>query len=95
MQIKADVFGCEIQVPTLGEATLLGAALVAGNGSGLYNNAAEARSSLINSPGVVYHPNRDQHHVYQQLYHEGYLALQAPLRDFSKKISSISSTTQG
>jgi len=95
MQIKADVFGCEIQVPTLGEATLLGAALVAGIGSGLYNNAAEARSSLINSPGVVYHPNRDQHHVYQQLYHEGYLALQAPLRDFSKKISSISSTTQG
>lgn len=95
MQIKADVFGCEIQVPTLGEATLLGAALVAGIGSSLYNNAAEARSSLVNSPGVIYHPNRDLHHVYQQLYHEGYLALQAPLRDISKKISSISSTTQG
>lgn len=95
MQIKSDVFGCIIEVPALREATLLGAALVAGIGCGLYKDETEARSSLINSPGSVYHPNPSNHRKYRQLYKEGYLALQAPLRDFSARISSTSFTPEG
>ncbi len=94
IQIKADVSGCVIEVPALSEATLLGAALVAGIGSGLYKDKKEARSSLVNSPGAIYHPNSSNHLKYTQLYHDGFLALQKPIRDISKKLSSISPSTQ-
>jgi sugar (pentulose or hexulose) kinase len=35
MQIKADVSGCRLEVPAMPEATLLGAALLAGVGTGV------------------------------------------------------------
>jgi xylulokinase len=95
MQIKSDVSGCIFEVPALNEATLLGAALVAGIGCGLFKNETEARSSMVNSPGAMYHPSPSNHRKYRQLYKEGYLALQAPIRDFSARISSTSFTSKG
>jgi xylulokinase len=94
MQVKADVSGCEIEVPRLSDASLLGAALVAGIGSGLYDDEAEARSSLIQSPGVIFHPNRSHHQLYQQLYHEGFSAIQEPLRAICKNLYLAPSTPQ-
>ena len=88
MQVKADVSGCVIEVPTISHATLLGAALVAGIGSNLYDDEAQARTSFLNSPGLNFHPNRSHHQLYQQLYHEGFVPLQEPLRIISKKLSS-------
>ena len=95
MQIKSDVFGCVLEVPALSEASLLGAALVAGIGCGLFKNETEARSSMVNSPGAMYYPSPSNHRKYRQLYKEGYLALQAPIRDFSARISSTSFTSKG
>jgi len=95
MQIKSDVSGCVFEVPALSEATLLGAALVAGIGCGFFKDETEARSSMINSPKAMYHPNPTNHRKYRQLYKEGYLALQAPIRDFSARISSTSITHEG
>ena len=94
MQIKSDVSGCLIEVPAFKEATLLGCALVAGIGSGLFRDEAEARSSLVNFPCETYHPNPFHHHKYQQLFQEGFLALQAPLREFSAKISSAAPASE-
>ncbi|MGE5482954.1 MAG: FGGY-family carbohydrate kinase [Bacteroidota bacterium] len=42
MQIKADVYGLPVDVPVVQEAALLGAAMLAGLGVGLYRNVAEA-----------------------------------------------------
>ena len=95
MQVKADVSGCDIEVPTLSDATLLGAALVAGIGSNLYDDEAQARTSFLNSPGVFFHPNRSHHQLYQQVYHEGFVPLQEPLRTISKILSSAFSTAEG
>jgi xylulokinase len=80
MQIKADISGCTIEVPATNEATLLGAALVAGIGIGLYAGADEARSMIHTEPGRVYQPKDSLNLAYRRLYEEGFLPLQAPLR---------------
>ncbi len=85
MQIKADVSGCEIIVPNVQDGTLLGAALVAGIGCGIYSSEAEARSSVTLSPASKYHPNPSQNQIYQTLYQQGYLPLQKPIREIHKK----------
>jgi xylulokinase len=95
MQVKADVSGCIIEVPTLSDATLLGAALVAGIGSDLYDDEGQARTSFLNSSGINFHPNRSHHQLYQQVYHEGFVPLQEPLRTISKILSSAFSTAEG
>lgn len=95
MQIKADVSGCEIQVLPINEATLLGAALVAGIGCGIFIDEGEARASLFQSAGEFYHPNQSRHRVYQKIYQEGYLALQEPLRRFSTQTASTSPLAKG
>jgi sugar (pentulose or hexulose) kinase len=80
LQIKADVSGCRIEASAEPEATLLGAALVAGIGSGLYANEAEAFNGLCLNPVEVYVPDSARHAVYQRLYEQGYLLLQKALR---------------
>ena len=42
LQIKADVLGCEIEVPQVQECTALGAALLAGIGAGVYKDERDA-----------------------------------------------------
>lgn len=80
LQIKADVSGCRIEASAEPEATLLGAALVAGTGSGLYANEAEAFNGLRLNPVEVFLPNLERHAVYRNLYEQGYLPLQEALR---------------
>lgn len=82
MQIKADVSGCRIEVSSEPEATLLGAAMAAGIGVGVYENENEAITEWKPQPAEVFYPNPQRHDLYQQLYEHGYLALQAPLRDY-------------
>lgn len=62
------------------EATLLGAALVAGIGRGLYTSEAEAFNGLCLNPVEVFLPDRERHAVYRRLYEQGYLRLQEALR---------------
>ncbi len=87
MQIKADISGCTIEVPALHEATLLGAALVVGIGIGLYADPQEAISTVQKNPDHVYVPDDSQNKFYQRIYHEGFLPLQAPLRQASHFLS--------
>jgi sugar (pentulose or hexulose) kinase len=80
LQIKADVSGCRIEASAEPEATLLGAALVAGIGSGLYAHDSEAFDRLRLKPVEVFVPDRERHAVYRRLYEQGYLQLQGALR---------------
>jgi xylulokinase len=89
MQIKADVSGCKIEVPDTNEATLLGAALVAGIGIGLYADPTEAISAMQTKPERVYKPDESQNQAYRNLYQNGFLPLQDPLRYVSRNLSPI------
>jgi sugar (pentulose or hexulose) kinase len=81
MQIKADVSGCQLEVPGMAEATLLGAALLAGVGAGIYSGYQAALSSLAERETEIYLPDPDRHQAYLRLFEKGFLALQAPLRE--------------
>ena len=80
LQIKADVSGCRIEASAEPEATLLGAALIAGIGSGLYASEAEAFNGLRPNPVEVFLPDSERHVAYRRLYEQGYLLLQKALR---------------
>jgi xylulokinase len=80
LQIKADVSGCRLEASAEPEATLLGAALVAAIGSGLYAGEAEAFAGLRANPVEVFLPDPGRHATYRRLFEQGYLLLQKALR---------------
>jgi sugar (pentulose or hexulose) kinase len=89
MQIKADITGCRLEVPAMPEATLLGAALVAGVGAGVYAGPTEALGAVGDRAMTVYEPEGGRHARYQRFYEQGYLALQEALRAVAGQIRSI------
>lgn len=73
-QIKADVTGKRINVPASDTATTLGAAILAGVGTGLYKNFREAvdrtiKITRVHEPDMVLH---EKYKAYYQLYIEIY-----------------------
>ncbi len=85
MQIKADVSGCTYTVPGQGEATLAGAALLAGIGAGVYASPVQARAAWQDPVERVYFPDEERHRLYGEIYQNRYLALQQPLRGLFKR----------
>lgn len=82
-QIKSDVTGKVIKVPTSDTATTLGAAILAGVGVGVYEGFEEA----VNETIVItrtHTPNMENHKAYQALM-EIYLELYQNLKDTFKK----------
>ena len=74
MQNKADVVGLPIEVPEVEEATPLGAAILAGIGTGLYQNEQDAFERVY-KPGKTYQPDpqlaskyAEWYQIYKQLY---------------------------
>ncbi len=85
IQAKADVSGCRMDISSVSEATLLGAALSAGVGCGLYADAEEAAAAAAQSAQVqTVWPDAERHRRYRTLYEQGFLPLQEPLRQFYK-----------
>lgn len=82
LQVKADVLGCALVLPPIDEASLLGAALCAAIGAGVYASAEEAAqvSAGLTSGSVT--PDAARHAQYRRLYETGYMPLQTPLRTF-------------
>ncbi len=64
-QIKADVTGKRIQVPTSDTATTLGAAILAGIGCGVYKDYEEAVAQTITITRV-HEPNKENHRIYEK-----------------------------
>lgn len=87
VQIKADVSGCRYEVLPVADATVLGAALLAGLGEGLYASAAEAWSAVSAQRPTVMEPRPAAHAHYARLYEAGYLPFQAPLREYGQALA--------
>lgn len=66
-QIIADVTGLPVKTPRVKESTALGAAICAGIGAGVYQNAAEACDSLVKWE-CVYEPHPVNQSVYDAMY---------------------------
>jgi sugar (pentulose or hexulose) kinase len=85
MQIKSDVTNCTLRIPGISEAGLLGAAMIAGWGAGIYSNEEEVMGCLSQSATKEVVPNPENHQKYRQIFEGGYLYLQEPLRNFYQK----------
>ncbi|MCL2111221.1 MAG: xylulokinase [Clostridiales bacterium] len=81
-QMLADLYGCPVSVPASDEGAALGAAILAGVGTGVYNNLPEACGQLIGkgdttmpdeASGMAYAP-------YFELYKQLYLSLKADFK---------------
>ena len=84
-QIKADVTGRAIEVPTSDTATTLGACILAGVGTGVYRSFEEA----VNKTIVItrrQEPNMENHKIYQRSM-ELYLELYRDLKDTFRKFA--------
>lgn len=80
LQIKADVSCFTLELPPIPEATMLGAGMLGGIGSGVYASAEEAAAAIDKSGTRTVEPDPDRHQAYARIYEEGYAILQEPLR---------------
>jgi xylulokinase len=90
MQNKADMvgglLGVSLSVSEVEEATLLGAAMLAGIGAGLYRNEADAFDQ-VRKPDVTFEPDSAAAKVYARmypLYQQLYPALQSVHHDLAQ-----------
>lgn len=86
-QIKADVTGTTINVPASDTASTLGAAILAGVGTGEYKSFKEAVTRTI-SIGRTHEPDMKAHDIYMK-YYEIYIEIYEKLKDTMHKISSM------
>ena len=78
LQIKADVSGIVLTASDAAEATLLGAALTAGVGTGVYGSFGEAAGAVRRPGAKRYVPDAERHAGYGRIYERGFLALMEP-----------------
>jgi sugar (pentulose or hexulose) kinase len=67
MQNKADMVGRPVRIPEVDEATVLGAAILAGIGAGAYQNADEAYQRVARE-STVYQPREELTRLYAELF---------------------------
>jgi xylulokinase len=65
LQIKADILGKPLVRPKISEASALGAAILAGVGSGIYESAAQAVQALV-QVDRVFEPDTRRHRLYDE-----------------------------
>lgn len=82
VQIKADITGKTMKIPASDTATTLGAAILAGVGTGLYGSFEEAVKRTI-SITRVQEPDPERHEIYQKAFQK-YLALSEHMQKFWK-----------
>jgi sugar (pentulose or hexulose) kinase len=67
-QIKADVTGLPVRIPTNVETTATGAAMLAGVASGLFSTVAEAASKFVSFRPDEFTPDPDRRAAYDEAY---------------------------
>lgn len=82
-QIKSDVTGKRIVVPSSDTAAALGAVILAGVGIGMYESFGEAVEMTV-KVSRVHEPDMEKHQQYQE-YHDTYLELYEDLKGLMKK----------
>jgi xylulokinase len=86
MQNKADVVGTAIEVPEIDEAVVLGAAVLAGIGVGIYADESEAYAQVYR-PGEIYEPDAKRHAEYRDRF-ALFSRLYPALKDIHHQLSS-------
>ena len=89
LQVKADILGASLTLPPVDEASLLGAALSAGAGAGVYSSVDEAAAVSAGLKPRYIEPDAHRHGVYRELYSQGYMALQQSLRQYFRQASAV------
>ena len=90
MQNKADVTGIVVEVPALEEAVPLGAAILAGIGTGVFRDEQDAFSHVY-QPGKSYVPDPQAQAHYHELYAR-YEQLYPTLKTFIQKTEPVTQT---
>ncbi|RAV12478.1 FGGY-family carbohydrate kinase [Paenibacillus contaminans] len=85
LQVKADVLNCSLEVPPIEEATLLGAAMAAGIGCGVYGSPEEAVKAVRTSGSARIEADVERHEAYRKLYDEGYVPMLGALGEFYRR----------
>jgi xylulokinase len=87
-QLKADILGRPVIVPELPEAAAIGAALLAGLGTGVFRTPVEAVASLRYGQAVI-EPVPAHVAWYDRLYREAYRPLYAALREVNHRLAGF------
>lgn len=82
LQIKSDVLGLPLSLPSVEEASLLGAALCAAIGAGVFDSPDAAAAAVTGDAARAIEPDMALHAEYQRIYRSGYIPLQAALRGY-------------
>lgn len=88
VQTTADIFGLPVSIPSIYEASGLGAAIDAAVGLGIHPSFETAIASMT-SIGEVIQPNLENHKIYDRLYHEVYTKIYHKLQPLYNKIREI------
>lgn len=86
-KIKANVTGKIVEIPEVNEASLLGAAILAGVGIGVYKNIYEG-SNKVNKIKKRYYPDSEKKGFYESLF-EIYKEACRCLSDINRKIENL------
>jgi xylulokinase len=88
LQIIADVTGCVISLPEETEGAAFGGALVAGIGTGLYENAETAIQKTVKIRRGVCNPDPKNHELYTEMY-EIYKGLYPALKQTYARLGEL------
>mgnify|MGYP003546955912 FL=1 len=87
LQLKADITGLPIEITTNPEVTLLGVAMLAGIGAGVYSDMDEALRQVSCATDCVA-PNMDAHHSYTSRFERVYQSIPSALNDVYRAIDA-------
>jgi xylulokinase len=88
LQTKADILQVDLEIPDVTEGTCLGAALLAGIGTGVYRDERDAFTQTYR-PGQKYHPNQEHTERYNRLYHEIFRSIYSTVVPLHHKIADV------
>lgn len=86
-QMLADVYNCDVSTIKSQEGPALGAALLAGSGTGLYKNVEEACSVAVKTQDASA-PDPDRHEKYEA-YYQLYRSIYPSLKEHYKTLSKL------
>jgi xylulokinase len=84
-KMLADMYGCQVSVPATNEGAALGAAILAGVGTGVYSSLAESCAQLIGKGDTILadEANTKAYMSYFALYKQLYLSLKNDFKTLS------------
>lgn len=92
-QLKADVLGRPVYQPQIPETAAVGAALLAGLGTGVFSSP-QAACSALRYPTKTFQPHPERTTWYEMIYHQIYRPLYANLAEVHHRLDAIQQQAQ-